>query len=124
MNLDEETMSETKLKPCPSGHEAHIQTVVDSCMCFVECLAPNCWWSLGERYDRDGMADHHFYSEEDAISAWNARTDPQRQRLVDALNKIIEMNRQHAQDEYGNAEKAESWSCVTVARAVLKEVAE
>lgn len=38
----------------------------------------------------------------------------------DALVKIIEMNRQHAEDQYGDADKAESWSCVTVAREGLK----
>lgn len=39
--------------------------------------------------------------------------------LGDALIKIIEMNRQQAKDQYGDAEKAESWSCITVARAAL-----
>lgn len=39
--------------------------------------------------------------------------------LVEALNKIISMNRQHAEDQYGDAEKAESWSCIVVARAAL-----
>ena len=36
-----------------------------------------------------------------------------------ALEKIIEMNRQTAQDKYGDPEKAERWSCVTVAREGL-----
>jgi hypothetical protein len=36
-----------------------------------------------------------------------------------ALEKIIEMNRQHAEDQYGDAKKAESWSCVIVAREAL-----
>jgi hypothetical protein len=36
-----------------------------------------------------------------------------------ALLKIIEMNRQHARDQYGDADKAESWSCVRVAREAL-----
>lgn len=39
--------------------------------------------------------------------------------LFEALKKIIEMNRQHAQDEFGDAEKAEDWACVVVARAAL-----
>jgi len=38
----------------------------------------------------------------------------------DALVQIIEMNRQHAEDQYGDADKAESWSCVAVARKGLK----
>jgi hypothetical protein len=37
----------------------------------------------------------------------------------DALLKIIEMNRQHARDQYGDADRAESWSCVRVAREAL-----
>lgn len=39
--------------------------------------------------------------------------------LVSALQKIIEMNRQQAQDQYGDANKAESWSCIVVAHAAL-----
>lgn len=38
----------------------------------------------------------------------------------DALVQIIEMNRQHAADQYGDADKAEAWSCVVVARQGLK----
>jgi|LakMenEpi03Aug12_release.lakeMendotaPanAssembly.Ray.scaffolds.fasta_scaffold722842_2 hypothetical protein len=36
-----------------------------------------------------------------------------------ALDKIVEMNRQHASDQYGDPAKAEQWSRVLVARAVL-----
>lgn len=39
--------------------------------------------------------------------------------LREALEKIIKMNRQHASDQYGNPEKAETWACITVARAAL-----
>lgn len=42
--------------------------------------------------------------------------------LVAALEKIIEMNRQHAKDQYGDANKAETWSCIVVAREALAEV--
>ncbi len=38
----------------------------------------------------------------------------------DALVQIIEMNRQHAEDQYGDANKAEAWGCVSVARRGLK----
>lgn len=41
-------------------------------------------------------------------------------KLVSALEKIIEMNRQQAHDQYRDADKAESWSCVVVAREVLE----
>jgi hypothetical protein len=39
--------------------------------------------------------------------------------LATAAKQVIEMNRQHAKDQYGDANKAESWSCVTVLRAAL-----
>ena len=39
--------------------------------------------------------------------------------LMEALEDIIEMNRQTAADKYGDPERAEAWSCVTVARKAL-----
>lgn len=41
-------------------------------------------------------------------------------KLREALEKIIEMNRQHAEDQYGDANKAESWACIVVSRAALE----
>ncbi len=40
-------------------------------------------------------------------------------RHAAALEKIIAMNRQQGIDQFGDAEVAESWSCVRVARASL-----
>ena len=40
--------------------------------------------------------------------------------LEAAAYHVIKMNRQHALDEYGNADKAESWACVTVLRKALE----
>lgn len=42
--------------------------------------------------------------------------------LTAGLDKIIEMNRFTAEHQYGNAEKAESWSCVKVARDALNGI--
>ena len=39
--------------------------------------------------------------------------------LLDALEKIIELNRQWALDQYGDATKAEHMECVRVARAAI-----
>lgn len=39
--------------------------------------------------------------------------------MYEALEEIIAMNRQHAEDEYGDAERAEAWAYVTLARAAL-----
>lgn len=40
-------------------------------------------------------------------------------RLKGALESIIKWNRDHARDQYGDAEKAESWACIKEARAAL-----
>ncbi|MBP1626926.1 MAG: hypothetical protein H6Q00_1401 [Holophagaceae bacterium] len=42
-----------------------------------------------------------------------------RDRFREALEKIIELNRQHAVDMNGDAKSAERWACVRVARAAL-----
>jgi hypothetical protein len=39
--------------------------------------------------------------------------------LRNAMVQIIEMNRMHAECQYGDPDKAETWSCVTVAREAL-----
>lgn len=54
---------------------------------------------------------------QDRIDQLQAENEALRNGLV----KIIEMNRQHAEDQYGDPEKAESWSCVTVARMALNK---
>ena len=45
--------------------------------------------------------------------------DAEVEALVAAAEKVIEMNRQHAADQYGDADKAESWGCVVVLRESL-----
>lgn len=40
-------------------------------------------------------------------------------RLTQALQSIIKWNRDHAADQYGDAEKAESWACIVEARAAI-----
>lgn len=42
----------------------------------------------------------------------------------EAFQKIIDMNRQQALDQYGNAEKAEQWACVVVAREGIAMLAQ
>lgn len=41
------------------------------------------------------------------------------EKMEAALIKIIEMNRQHAADQYGDANKAETWGCIRVSREAL-----
>ena len=47
-------------------------------------------------------------------------TEQRNVTLGDALLKIIEMNRQHAEDQYGDPDKAESWACIRVAREAME----
>ena len=54
----------------------------------------------------------------------NAKLMAAAPELLEALEEIIEMNRQTALDQYGDAEKAESWSCVTIARKAIKKATE
>jgi hypothetical protein len=59
-------------------------------------------------------------SDYDTLLAANQQLEWEVARLKDGLVKIIEMNRQHAKDQFGDYNKAESWACVTVARAALR----
>jgi hypothetical protein len=42
-----------------------------------------------------------------------------RDALLKAAEKVIEMNLQKAQDQYGDRNKAESWACVRVLREAI-----
>ena len=55
------------------------------------------------------------------VEAVNAHDKLQAERdaLLTALKKIIKMNRQTAKDKYSDADRAKTWSCVTVARAAI-----
>lgn len=46
--------------------------------------------------------------------------DRQRQRLHQAAEKVIAWNRQEAEHQYGDANKAESWSCIRELRDAIK----
>jgi hypothetical protein len=39
--------------------------------------------------------------------------------LLEALELIVTWNRDHARDQYGDPNKAESWACVRAARAAI-----
>ena len=42
------------------------------------------------------------------------------ERLRTAALDVIEFNRQHAHDQYGDADKCETWACVRTLRAALR----
>lgn len=46
----------------------------------------------------------------------------QRDDAIKALKNIIEMNYQNALDQYGDRNKAKSWSCVVVAEECLNRI--
>lgn len=75
----------------------------------------------GEPVQR-GNALHKFENQgeiEQRLSKTVEKLQKERFILRSALEKIIDMNRQHALDQSGDAEKAEAWSCVAVARKAL-----
>ena len=55
----------------------------------------------------------------EAYERVNAELKADVEALRSAALKVIEMNRQHAKDQYGDSDKAESWSCITVLRAAM-----
>ena len=46
--------------------------------------------------------------------------DAEIERLRVAVLEVIEFNRQHARDQYGDANKCETWACVLTLRAALR----
>lgn len=63
---------EAALKPCPFCGSRAVTTEGDK-KWYVTCTGADCFCAIGEGYDRDAMPDHIFYSEDDAIDAWNRR---------------------------------------------------
>ncbi|EDW4372064.1 hypothetical protein AAA67_002867 [Salmonella enterica subsp. diarizonae] len=57
---------------------------------------------------------------EDGFLALIDSYDWQRQRLHQAAEKVIAWNRQAAKDQYGDADKAESYACVRELRDAIK----
>lgn len=73
-------------------------------------------------YEGKNILDYDDVGKE--VADANAKLAISAPKLLSALEKIVEMNRQHAEDEYGDPEKAESWSCVKVAREAIKKALE
>lgn len=72
-----------------------------------------------EFYEGKNILDYDDVGKE--VADANAKLAISAPVLLKALQKIVEMNRQHANDEYGDPEKAESWSCVQIAREAINK---
>ena len=79
-----------ELKPCPfCGAAAWVSPAEDGRF-YVACTGDECWAAMGEEYDHDAMPDHHYYSQEAAIAAWNTRSDAHLQRSHEAIERVGE----------------------------------
>lgn len=79
-----------ELKPCPfCGSEGWISEPFDDCRFYVSCQGKECWASIGENYDTDGLPDHRYYSREAAVAAWNTRASERTNAaLLGALKRL------------------------------------
>jgi hypothetical protein len=78
-----------ELEPCPRGHTGAQVCNSNERMFYVTCVDYDCFWTLGEGYDRDAMPDHAFRSEEEAIDAWNTRAAPSTTEQVIRLRQAL-----------------------------------
>jgi hypothetical protein len=77
------TSQETReLAPCPRGHAGAQVCNSDERMFYVTCVDRECFWALGEGYDRDARPDHAFRSEEEAAEAWNTRAPSDTEQVI------------------------------------------
>ena len=65
---------------------------------------------------RTSEGDFVFIAVDDYMAATK-----QIEQLRAAALRVIEFNRQQAEDQYGDREKAEAWACVKVLREALAE---
>lgn len=59
------------------------------------------------------------HNQADAELEANARLIAAAPDLLDALETIIQWNRDHAEAQYGDPNKCETWACVVKARAAI-----
>lgn len=133
-------MSDSKERSCPFCSGLKIKYKTDDGIHWAECQTCFAEGPIGSKRSDDDEPRWEVRPTEDAAQSELAalreelaETDKENDHLLErasaaeqrnetlsnALIKIIEMNRQQAKDQYGDAGKAESWSCVTVAREAL-----
>lgn len=82
---------------------------------------PDHWWAVGDGFAFDITSSEIVEYFDETGNSYNELHESVNKMKL-ALEKIIEINRQQAFDQYGDAEKAETWSCVIVAREALKKI--
>jgi hypothetical protein len=81
--------------------------------------ANGCYTEDDARFERamhESIAMHRR-----ALLDENDRLRAEVEAMRKAATEVIEFNRAHANDCYGDANKAESWACVRVLRNAMKE---
>ena len=68
---------------------------------------------------RRDFSRHVYVGRAGALLLKAERQEAEIEQLRAAATEVIEFNRQHAFDKYGDATKAESWACVKTLRAAL-----
>ena len=71
---------------------------------------PACW-----EFAMDFLGD----PEAPVVDAYVGSLEAEVARLRAAALEVIELNRQHAHDQYGDADKCETWACVRTLRSAL-----
>lgn len=72
-----------------------------------------------EGYETETLETVNLFESAYAAEGREFELTRQRVALLEALEKIIEMNRTTANDKFGDSEQAERWACVIVARAAI-----
>lgn len=73
-----------------------------------------------DAYHVEYIASVFAIDENDKIAIATANLFAASPDLYDALEHIIELNRQTAIHQYGDAEKSNNWACVIIAREALR----
>lgn len=72
-----------------------------------------------EFYEGKNILDYDDVGKE--VADANAKLAISAPILLKALEKIVEMNHQHAEDEYGDKTKADNWACVRIAKEAINK---
>ena len=78
---------------------------------------------LADEYASEAMGGGYPDADESTRSALRTAVESlvaERDALRTAAENVITCNRDHARDQYGDENKAETWACVVALRAALR----